>query len=1256
MENRGSISPSDMDLLSLLPPDIWSHLIVYFDWKSLLLVSISSTLILQKVLLGAKELPFPLPQLFPLVRRMSNLHVLRLRCNISSSIARDLPRRLRSLMCPQFEDALDLALLPSGLDSLHFAHSHSQAIRAKGFPATLTSFKSTRWGGWTAQEFALLPKTLLSLHVACETTWRPFLDEAFSSLPRSITSLYLRLGDVLSDVAIGLLPQQLEELVLWPKLLLLTAFGVSKLPSSLQRIELPTAHDGPCDTLQVLRNIKTTRQEKEVKDRLHKCINNRGLKWPFPVPTHTIHLTILDLPSLRHPTEESLWHLPATTLLRLNLAQARVRHPMEFLGRLTHLNQLTVRVIYKSDVPYLPQLLRSLTTVASNSSSLPTTTAADSSSVIMEVDDYNVLLDDADAKHLPKTLAQLEIHANFSLRSLFLLSLSISSFAINDEPFAFPLNELMKIVRERPLFEDVTQNDTMQIEEEKLVESGEISTKLGQSLVSDDSTYLNHLANAVEDEAKEGDPMDSPLICATSFGFLVQPEDKFDSPGACRTFKYPFNFNTRLARWIWPLCTNMSISLACLHVLQLHGELKRLSISDTCNFPPRHPLRLARASRREHVPTGTAFPPSLKELDIRSSVSDVEPLLRSLSHCAPSLSLLSLNMKCQFYATLDTSFGGDLIPSTLTELSLELSMNRTFALSLLWMLPPQLRDLHLKECSLEVPNQENIPPSVVEWVSKMGDDYLSEYEQHLLQTSDDSRLKHLDRMEGRFYFSTDAKGDEVSAVEDGQEARFAPSTTEPFPPAAATTSSAPSVLPISSPGYMSKMIQRITKRFRRALLQETTHLPPSFWMFCIARVVSPLSSFRLLRLMFADATVEEMLQHAPAVELLRRKGVEVEGRGIERSMIYSSTTACCLPEFDFEPPATLPLQPALLRLLGRAGSSNSPTSSRANSSIPALAPSSSFSVPSPSSSDHAYNPQPAQKWTDESIAQLSPYARELDASNCSALTWKSFKSFPTSLTRVFLPSSQNITDDSILALPRGLKDLILGSTQLTDACVVNLPPNLLELVIRCDFSDEVIANLPRTLKVLNMGSNTRMSDASISSLPPFLERLNLLQNTRLTDAAMERLPRSLAHLNLYGNSNITDAGIAHLPAGLTYLNLSNSQIGNNGISNMPRGLVELILIENTRITDAGLLHLPRTLTHLRMRKNQQITGMGLRGLPIGMRSLHVERAHITEDDLLFLPPWITELTIDTNIEVTSIVLRCLPYMATSTTSYWSRVR
>jgi hypothetical protein len=299
-------------------------------------------------------------------------------------------------------------------------------------------------------------------------------------------------------------------------------------------------------------------------------------------------------------------------------------------------------------------------------------------------------------------------------------------------------------------------------------------------------------------------------------------------------------------------------------------------------------------------------------------------------------------------------------------------------------------------------------------------------------------------------------------------------------------------------------------------------------------------------------------------------------------------------------------------------------------------------------------------WHDSNIDQLSPTATELNASNSSGLTSASFSLLPRTLTKLWLNSSQNLTDDSIALLPRSITELNLGASQLTDKCAPFFPPQLTDLAVRCNFSDAAIPHLPRSLRVLGMGSNTRLTDAGLAELPRTLERLNLLDNLQLTNAGMAALPRGLLHLNLYSNPNIDHNGVANLPPGLIYLNLSNANISDAAISHLPSTITELVLTKNNHISDRGLARMPPKLVHLRLRSNCIITGEGLLHLPTTLRTLNIDHAtQVTPEDLHRAPPWLLELSLPEAVTSNlgyGVLFCSLPYLALSTSRAWTGAR
>lgn len=164
--------------------------------------------------------------------------------------------------------------------------------------------------------------------------------------------------------------------------------------------------------------------------------------------------------------------------------------------------------------------------------------------------------------------------------------------------------------------------------------------------------------------------------------------------------------------------------------------------------------------------------------------------------------------------------------------------------------------------------------------------------------------------------------------------------------------------------------------------------------------------------------------------------------------------------------------------------------------------------------------------------------------------------FPAQLAR--FSWSQDITDDSISTLPKGLTSLVLCEYKntLTDACV---------------------AHLPRGLTILNLGGNQNLTDDCIEALPSGLTSLFLDYNNKLTDNCVGSLPQGLINLLLRLNRHFTDDCITLLPKKLQYLDLSwNNMLTNACIPSLPKELTQLFLYSD-HVTEACFPHLPPDL-------------------------------------------------------------------------------
>ena len=113
------------------------------------------------------------------------------------------------------------------------------------------------------------------------------------------------------------------------------------------------------------------------------------------------------------------------------------------------------------------------------------------------------------------------------------------------------------------------------------------------------------------------------------------------------------------------------------------------------------------------------------------------------------------------------------------------------------------------------------------------------------------------------------------------------------------------------------------------------------------------------------------------------------------------------------------------------------------------------------------------------------------------------------------------------------------------------------------WTDELVSSLPRSLRDLSLGS-TEILPSALKSLPPNLQ--SFIFSQRGIDEGPEVrpeytwpgqdyafLPRSLTHLNVYEALTIEDEHLALLPSGLrTFFSFRAPKLTKNALSFMPR--------------------------------------------------------------------------------------------------------
>lgn len=309
---------------------------------------------------------------------------------------------------------------------------------------------------------------------------------------------------------------------------------------------------------------------------------------------------------------------------------------------------------------------------------------------------------------------------------------------------------------------------------------------------------------------------------------------------------------------------------------------------------------------------------------------------------------------------------------------------------------------------------------------------------------------------------------------------------------------------------------------------------------------------------------------------------------------------------------------------------------------------------------------------------------------------------PRTLTSFKIESANNITDQCVKELPRGLLILHIGgvSSYLTETCFADLPPDLTSLDIcgRDGFSVDCVVHLPLNLTHLSLRSSysnkrvltsshfvdlprgltrmalcsSRIDDAShLSQLPPNLVELDINSECGINDDNVGQLPSTLRLLRLVGLCKLTSTGLSRLPPSLTHLSLGRREaeyMANSGpyLSSLPRSLKVFevafgsALVYNITNDDTCLL--PPSLTSL-IAHGLSISGKGIANLPRSLKTLFMRTLHeedLTDECAKQFPPNLTILNlcgdfydhsgVRRNVLLTSQFVRNLPSSLTSLVS------
>ena len=226
------------------------------------------------------------------------------------------------------------------------------------------------------------------------------------------------------------------------------------------------------------------------------------------------------------------------------------------------------------------------------------------------------------------------------------------------------------------------------------------------------------------------------------------------------------------------------------------------------------------------------------------------------------------------------------------------------------------------------------------------------------------------------------------------------------------------------------------------------------------------------------------------------------------------------------------------------------------------------------------------------IAQ-HPSLRSLQI-NCSSgqliltqATIKLLSSFP-SLTKLHLEGNV-LTDPALFAaLPATIQGMQLSSsTQLTNECLMHLPPQLRTLKISlCPrITGIVFAALPLSLTYLELYNFfSHLDNNGFRNLPPHLHALKLNTCIFLINSDLKTLPPTIESLELNNCPQITDAGLALLPTSIRHLSIFsyNGAITDdslNALHNLPL-LTTLEIHGCENLSDAGLQGLKQEYQHI----------------------------------------------------------------------------
>lgn len=195
------------------------------------------------------------------------------------------------------------------------------------------------------------------------------------------------------------------------------------------------------------------------------------------------------------------------------------------------------------------------------------------------------------------------------------------------------------------------------------------------------------------------------------------------------------------------------------------------------------------------------------------------------------------------------------------------------------------------------------------------------------------------------------------------------------------------------------------------------------------------------------------------------------------------------------------------------------------------------------------------------IAQLLPLLERLELNGRPALTNAFVVNLPPNLLRFGLLQNNFITFECAAYLPRSLTELRLPeSDTLWESALPLLPPHLTALHLN-RIDDEFYHLIPRTvtdltLKVSRISENNMCAELP-DGLLSFESSFDVMANFRW----LERLPRSLTRFHDHHNGHILDTNVELLPPSLKFIAVSLDFLTDNGISKLPSQLSTLRLID-----------------------------------------------------------------------------------------------